>query len=341
MSAIQTITDSTTRFQIRIVLQNLLVALIGSYGLSVSALLILRALSGEQLTVVALFNSFLHLLILPALLLLPLSLLFRRRLLVVELAAPFLMALLAYAPLFWPQTTAAQPESPRLSLLSYNINTANHQIEPVIQIIRESNADVVAIQELSPWMAEAIDAQLAADYPYRALHPQADFSGQGVLSRYPIRSDDFWQINLGHQRVELDWNGQPLVLFNVHPVHPLRGLRYDGESRAEEVTDVLDRAGLETLPVVIAGDFNMTDFSADYARVAQLYSDSFREVGWGMGFTFPEFANVTGIALPPIARIDYIFYNADFQALEAQVIAQSGGSDHRPLFAVLALDGSL
>ena len=96
---------------------------------------------------------------------------------------------------------------------------------------------------------------------------------------------------------------------------------------------------------MIVGDFNMTDQSDDYWRIAARYRDTYREVGWGMGFTFPDFSMVRAIPgrlsmlnfIRPMARIDYVFHNDDFQAVEAHVWPSSGGSDHRPLYAVLAL----
>ncbi len=36
-------------------------------------------------------------------------------------------------------------------------------------------------------------------------------------------------------------------------------------------------------------------------------------------------------------RLDYIFHNAYFHPLHASVWPTAGGSDHRPVFAVLAL----
>jgi endonuclease/exonuclease/phosphatase (EEP) superfamily protein YafD len=159
-----------------------------------------------------------------------------------------------------------------------------------------------------------------------------------VLSRYPITADEFWLINLGHQRVELDFGGQALAFYNVHPVHPLRGIRFDGESRAEEVTETLRRATSERIPTLIVGDFNLTDQSADYARITALYGDAYRAVGWGPGFTFPEWrATRLGIPLPPLARIDYVFHDVSFTPLEARVWSSSGGSDHRGLLVRLAV----
>lgn len=319
------------------VLVNLFIALTGAYGLSVTGFLLLRALVGERWSVVGFVNSYLHLLILPAVILMPICLLLRR-LLIVELAAPFLLFAVTFGPAFLPRALAAVPDAPRLRLLSYNINGGNQDVESVIKIIRESGAEVVLIQELSPWMADAFDTQLEEAYPYRAFHPQPGFSGQGILSQFPIGGDEYWQFYLGHQRVEIDWHGMPFTLYNVHPLHPLEGLGYDGARRSVEISDILRRTKTEQGRLLLAGDFNMTELSEDYARVSALYADTYKQVGWGMGFTFPDFVSAFGVQhIPPLARIDFVFHDAGFLPLEARVLPVSGGSDHFPLYAVLAL----
>ncbi|MEZ4672433.1 MAG: endonuclease/exonuclease/phosphatase family protein [Anaerolineae bacterium] len=324
------------------VLVNMFVVLVGAYGLSVSGLLLLRALVGESWSLIGLANTYLYLLLLPAIVLLPLCLFLRRRLLIVELATPFLFFVFTFGSSFLPRTVAALGDIPRIHLLSYNINRGNRQVESVIQNIKNAAADVVLIQELSPWMTEAFLAQLSELYPYRAFHPQDSFNGQGALSKFPILVDDYWQINLGHQRIEIDWNGIPVTLYNVHPVHPLNGLGYEGERRAMEVRDVLQRMSKEQNRLLLVGDFNMTELAGDYARVSALYADTYKQVGWGMGFTFPDFASAFGVYhLPPIARIDYVFHDENFIPLEARVLPDSGGSDHFPLYAVLGLKESL
>ncbi|MBI1277881.1 MAG: hypothetical protein GC179_07115 [Anaerolineaceae bacterium] len=330
--------STSRRSMLRRIGMNTYIALVGGYGLNTTLYLLLRAIIGERWNIIGFFNSYFHLLILPAVVLLPLSLILRRRWLVIELAAPFFFFISTYGGQFLPRSINVPAEAPRLHLRSFNINKDNQQVDQMLRVIRESDADVVAIQELSPWVAQAADEQLAQFYPYRALHPQTDFSGQGVLSRFPLSNDEFWQINLGHQHVDMDWNGQTITLFNVHPIHPLRGFRFDGEARAMEVNDVLRRAGSVTTPLLIVGDFNMTNLSDDYAHVTDHYSDTYEQVGWGMGFGFPNFANAFHIRfVPPLARIDYIFHDTHFQPLEIHVGSDSAGSDHFPVYATFAL----
>jgi vancomycin resistance protein VanJ len=319
---------------------NLLLAGINAYGLSVTVFLLLRWLIGESWSLIALFNSIAHLLFLPAIVLLPLALLLRRRVTTLLVLPALLAFLLGYGAAFMPRSASAS-DTESLDVLTYNMKSITSNFDPLVAIIREANADVVALQELSQPMSEHLAEVLAEEYPYQAMHtfPNDPVPGQGVLSRYPIVDDEYWRVHLAMQRVTLSVNG-PLVFYNVHPIMPLSRNGFD--RRAEEITDLLERARKETSPVLLAGDFNMSDQSADYWRLTARYQDSYREAGWGFGFTFPaEMSMFRGNPylpqnLPPLVRLDYVFHDASYEAVEARVWPTSGGSDHLPVFVSLA-----
>ncbi|HEX2622526.1 MAG TPA: endonuclease/exonuclease/phosphatase family protein, partial [Phototrophicaceae bacterium] len=216
-------------------------------------------------------------------------------------------------------------------------------------LIRDTGADVVALQEVSAAAADYFNQNLKDLYLYRAFHSSADepVIGQGILSRYPILNDDYWRNNqlpvrLGHQRVQLQIQGQTVNLYNTHPIHPIfkAGQIFNVDLRTTEIQSVLDRANQDIGAVIIVGDFNMADQSDDYQHITSQYADTFREVGWWMGFTFPDFLSPNAapggkFALPvrPVVRLDYIFHNDALLPVQAQVWRTSGGSDHRPVLA--------
>lgn len=194
---------------------------------------------------------------------------------------------------------------------------------------------------MSPAAAAALEAQLGRDYPYRAFHAEPGYAGQGVLSRYPITADNYWRYEdlpgaLGHQRVGLRIAGHPVVLYNVHPVPPLTFRQYlNAAPHRAALTDLLAKVEGEADPVLLAGDFNMTDQFHGYRRLADRYTDAFRAVGEvGFGFTFPYKEDVP---LPAFLRLDYIFYDASFRGIRAQVWPDTGTADHAPVLAHLAL----
>lgn len=95
---------TTRRHMLRRIAINTYIVLVGAYGLNVSLLLLVRAAIGERWNFIGLLNSYLHLLILPAVVLLPLSLILRRRWLMIELAAPFLFFISTYCGQFLPRS---------------------------------------------------------------------------------------------------------------------------------------------------------------------------------------------------------------------------------------------
>jgi vancomycin resistance protein VanJ len=313
--------------------------LVRLYGAIITAMLSMRLVVGERSPLVGLFNTVSNVALLPALIFFPLALLFRKR----STAIMMLPALEAFYRAYgWVLRTKRIPaaKGEEFSLLTFN--THADATDSIMQVIRDANADVVALQELSEEAAKRFENEFADRYPYRALFPDAmNTTGQGVLSRFPIRESSYWQYDvsprcdeLGHERVEIDLNGTELVVYNVHPMHPGMGHGfYDDRPRYEEITDILERIGKETGAVILCGDHNMTEHNDDYKRITATLADSFREAGHGFGLTWADM----GWGNPLFLRLDYVFHNSALMARNAVVWHTSGGSDHRPVLVRLAL----
>jgi endonuclease/exonuclease/phosphatase (EEP) superfamily protein YafD len=134
--------------------------------------------------------------------------------------------------------------------------------------------------------------------------------------------------------VALDIASTPVIIYNIHPLHPGM-VMLDVSERTADLNTVLTRVENDPadVPIIIGGDMNMTDLTADYRRIRQLgFSDAHKEAGRGFGFTFPA------VGAPPLIRLDQIFYNSYWTAIEAEVIPQGNGSDHFPVRVVLDLN---
>jgi len=312
---------------------------------------------------VAFFNTFAHVMWMPALILLPLMLLFKQRRIAVTLILPVLLFLGNYGVMFMPRTTAApSTDEHYLTIQTHNLLANNRTPERIPGIIQDISADIVALQEVSVEYAHMLEK--LDEYPYKAIHGKVDNAtehrtmGQAVLSKYPILEDSYWTYDfatlpLGNQRVVIEVEGQRIVLYNVHPTHPGMTGRafFDHRQRGREIADILQRIESETLPVLLIGDFNMPDLSEDYSRITAQLVDTFRSVGHGMGFSFPDFreAKITDsvqfipdnfpdyIPSPLFLRLDYVFHSEEFVGIHAYIHHTSGGSDHRPLVVTLAL----
>jgi endonuclease/exonuclease/phosphatase (EEP) superfamily protein YafD len=238
---------------------SLLVGVIAAYGLIVSILLLLRTLVGEQWLLVALVNAYLHLLLLPAVIIFPLSLVLRRWRLAVLFAPACFTILLHYTPFYLPNTIDVLPDAPAVTLLTYNLHAERTIFEPMADVIREANADVVALREVTKEAAAYLDHELADLYPYRALHTFPNwYYGRGVLSRYPLTDDHSWAetapVTVRLQRVEVDVDGVPLTLYNFHAPtsHPVWGEGFDFAPRRQQIDDMLALASDDAGGVVLS-----------------------------------------------------------------------------------------
>lgn len=292
---------------------------------------------------------------LPSLLALPLGLglLVSRRWRLLLLLTPSLMiTLIIHLPYWLPQTVTAPPQAQRLRVATFNLHAETREIDPLLRVIRALAADVIALQELSVPVADRIELELADLYPYRLLYPgggEERYWGRALLSRYPVIAETslplIFPIPNRLQWATLDIAGQPVTVYNFHapPSRPIFGQPVDLKPRREQIANLLALAGGANGPVLLLGDFNTLDLDSNYAHITRQYRDVFREVGWGLGYTNPDSsypqARESPLWLPAYQRVDYVFANSGFTALEAQVWPDSGGSDHLPLLATLALTG--
>ena len=322
-------------------------ALLLVYGVLLTLFLLLRPLTTEP-TEIALINRYLPLTLLPA----PLLLILLARLprLAVWFIVPAALALTSYGGLFLPRSLPALPDAaPRLSVATYNLAAIQTEIEPLAQVIRDLNADVVALQELSVPAAHFFSTHLLGHYPHQALQPHSEgYNGHGILSRYPLlssRSYPYQPDRLRLQHVVVDFAGIPTALYNVHlqPITESWRMPDVGIQRGQ-LRYILAEAAADPHPRLLLGDFNTSDQTSDYGAIINAgFVDAYMEAGRGMGFTNPVWSRVTVPDAPewlswiPVhRRIDYVFHDAAWVTLAADVWPDSGGSDHYPLAVSLS-----
>lgn len=89
---------------------------------------------------------------------------------------------------WWSSPGTATSESRAIRVLSWNLELGSKAAQSSVAGIASGDADLVALQELTPDVAAAIeaDAALKARYPYRILAPDDGVRGMGLLSRLPL-----------------------------------------------------------------------------------------------------------------------------------------------------------
>lgn len=226
---------------------------------------------------------------------------------------------------------------------------SNKHADDLVHVIRQNNADIVGIQELSPGLAQAIDEQLRDLYPYQWMLPGDHDKGLGLLSKVPF---DNQQLSDGFncQQAVIRFQGQPITLINVHLTAPDIGVRrqetsrvpwlyaFDESQRNAEWSQVFQAIDRSNGSLVVLGDFNTNDHEPPYKAMAARMQDTFDQAEWGFGFTFPSNAGRGSASSPiPLIRIDYIWVRDGIVPSAAHVDCNSGGSDHCLLVADMLL----
>ncbi|MGK7918706.1 MAG: endonuclease/exonuclease/phosphatase family protein, partial [Trichodesmium sp.] len=178
----------------------------------------------------------------------------------------------------------------------------------------------------------------------------------GIISKYPIQLRE--KIHLaGHievqQRMIVKIENQEVVIYNIEMTAPwMRQQKilpfftipsYDFSQRSAEIKELITRIKQENLPVIAAGDFNLTDQSQDYHNLSQLLQDSFQVSGWGFGWTWPtnwamnNFIKTSTWKLnSPLFRLDYIWHSHNWQTKSSKVLPSIDAA-HLPVVSELYL----
>lgn len=244
---------------------------------------------------------------------------------------------------------AFQPDSAAddLRLLTFNLHAEQTILDPMVAVLDAADADVVALQEVSQVAYDRFEAEFADRYPYRVAGLSGGrWANLAIFSRHQIVTHTVWPVSeMRLIRAVLDVSGAPITVFNAHPTSP-GSTNYDFDPRSRQIAFLLEQTRLETNPVILMGDFNTEEWSDDYAALTAEYTDTFRTLHPNrLGATYPDYSQPQAQVYarlprwtPPVLRIDYIFHDATFETVEARVWPDSGGSDHRPLLAVVRLD---
>jgi len=343
----------TNRTNIRSWITARLVTLARVYFTVLFGWAILHALFGDRWWWLFLPNSFAVYFFFPLPVILAIALLAQRRETWLGFGVALVLGVYLFGGLFLPKFHAAGASSPTLTVMTYNLLGFNENREGIVAVLRTSNADVIALQELNPSVAESIQRDLAGEYPYQALDPQFGVVGLGVISRYPLHPAGQTLPGANWvgtpQVLDLDWNGTAVTLLHFHPfptnLNGAANMEWSVRAREQQARIVVDFVAAYPAPLIAPVDFNANDQSTAYTIAARVLVDSWREAGWGLGHTFPGAASygssrpsIAGVVVPMwMTRIDYVFHSRHWRATSAWIGPWDGVSDHRPIVAQLAL----
>jgi endonuclease/exonuclease/phosphatase (EEP) superfamily protein YafD len=247
-----------------------------------------------------------------------------------------------------PATAASG--STNLDVATWNLEVASRSGVDSVAFLHGRQADIVALQELRPETAAAIEADpaLVARYPYRVLVPRADVWGMGLLSRLPILASEY-EYNPATQVIQLDLgDGRRLAVVNAHPAHadiesfgttslPM-GLDTAARNAALDVVrGHIDALIGQGLPVVMLGDLNTTASEPAFDRFVSGLREAHQEIGLGPGWTWrPNRLEFLGMGF---LRIDHVVVSPQIAPLSSGTACPPIG-DHCLVSARVAVPGA-
>jgi endonuclease/exonuclease/phosphatase (EEP) superfamily protein YafD len=263
------------------------------------------------------------------------------RLLVV--AVVVLSVVRAGGELWSPEAPPAGEGAPTLTVLSWNLELESRSPADAATGVAATDVDLVALQELTPAFAEAIeaDATLRARYPYRILEPRPGPAGLGLLAKRPLIVRGTGDEDVLRAGLLLD-DGRILELLDVHPNRPAYRLwgpvpvsldtraRDEDVARIAAIVDALD----EPAAALVIGDLNGTSSEPGLAILEEHLVDAHAAVGMGPGFTWrPD--QLEGLDIG-VLRIDHVMTGA-WMVPETTSVDCSGTGDHCRLLVTLRL----
>ena len=217
------------------------------------------------------------------------------------------------------------PSETRIAIMSWNVEagskTAQSVIDGIVDVRQPLRPQVVALQELTPDVAEALEASDEIDqrFPYRILEPRDDVRGMGILSSIPLVEGAYGAFPMLLTAGLVMPDGSRLDLVNAHPLPPristVAGVPVGLDTRQRDLDLRYVRAAADRAEdqerVHLVGDLNTTPFEPAFRVVADGLHDVHAEVASGTGFTWrPAFLEALDVGL---LRIDHVLAGTALQ----------------------------
>ncbi len=191
-----------------------------------------------------------------------------------------------------------------LNVGQLNIASTHDHIFETIESIKQSDLDVLSLQEVNPDVAQLLKTELNETYPYKVIvHRMEDFLGVGIFSKVPFsKIDTFYNGDRPNLCVDIECAHQDIAIVSSYVYPELSST--DSPEVQGHFQKIESYVQSKSCPVITVGDYNQLQFSnylKDFKRSA-LLNDSRR---------FQFFDNPT----------DHIFFSSHFDCVEFQTIS--------------------
>lgn len=225
----------------------------------------------------------------------------------------------------WLTASRALPDAgdaaPALRVAVANVHVSRTDPAALLRWVDRQPVDLLAIVELSPGFANALQAGPPPGLRHWAAHPMPSPWGLGVWSRFPLHDVRVLTAADGVPRLQarLDIGGRPVRVVVVHPMPPMNQAMQ--RHRDDLLQAVAHQVASDDTPTVVLGDFNATPWSRPLRDAAS--SHLLR--GTGLAPTWPA-----SWTLRPGIPIDHVLASRHWTR-GANQRGPDIASDHRPV----------
>jgi len=172
-------------------------------------------------------------------------------------------------------------EKKTLTFVTYNVLgdpvELKKRIPPLMKVLQESDADVIALQEVVPWFTALLAKEdWAKAYQTTKIKPE-DAGGQYFLSKTAIDKASVHKLPGPQGRtvlvVTLRIGGRRLDVATTHMESPLQ----DGPVRAKQIESILSRLR-DADDAVFLGDLNFGDGETEEKKIDAAYVDVWKSL---------------------------------------------------------------
>jgi len=248
----------------------------------------------------------------------------------ITVAMQWLPGVLMSGPASAHGPTALTCSDDQLRVVTANAWFANADHAALVVWLSRSDADIIALQEITPQWALALEP-LARIYPYRKVMPRDDPYGIALLSRWPI--DDVQPVAFSEDGMlslvaNVDVHGRKVRVITLHTRWPVVPELQVARDRALQQAAALALTQPES--TILLGDLNLTPYAPAFARLVS--ESGLRDAFAGEAWRPTWQAGFWPLALP----IDHVLVPRGSCVTEHE-IGPDVGSDHRPLQVTLRL----
>jgi len=291
-------------------------------------------------------DKFAEYFVLPAGLFLVLSFFTKSKTTIAVAVIPVLIFLYFYGSFFYPITSRdGAGEGQYLRVATFNIWNHNQDLEQVATAVISTEADVIALQEITEAQEKDLIAGLKSQYPYYHISKPIFGGTTAIVSRYPL--GDVKEIDIGIDRpsiiANIVWEDNPVTLISAHlnpsfwaywrqpwkkiPGNYLQYIRDQNQQVLAIQSELAQRGRAKT--AILACDCNSQEAASTNRLLRKTFKDAFRSIGWQLGST-----NSPHLSFEQnLMHIDYIWYSGNAVPIAVYRGAQTAGSDHEPVIA--------